>query len=268
MKKSGSGDTSVPPSAYTREYYTKCCDGCKQFSDTLGQELPERLSFPFQLANIQPGMRVIDIGCGRGEVILHCARQGAVVWGVDYALEAVLVAREALEKVTTPDEFTRLAIIWGNACELPFPDSSVNLAFMLDIVEHLNSLELREAISEVRRVLYPGGHLIVHTMPNLWYYHYGYPLYRFIQRIRGQDLPLDPRDRWPFRHVHVNEQTPVSLRRVIRDGGFKGRVWVKRTQSYNYELNPLVRLGMRFLTSVYPFRWIFCDDIFAVGIKK
>lgn len=268
MKKSGSGDTSVPPSTYTREYYTNCCDGCKQFNDTLGQELPERLSFPFQLANIRPGMRVIDIGCGRGEVILHCARRGAFVWGVDYSPEAVFIAREVLGKVAKPEELAHLTVIQGDARAIPFPELCVNLAFMLDIVEYLNSQELREVISELRRVLYPGGHLIVHTMPNLWYYHYGFPIYRFIQRLRGQRLPLDPRDRWPYRHVHVNEQTPVSLRRVIRDGGFKGRVRVKRTQSYDYELNPLVRLGMRFLTSVYPFRWIFCDDIFAAGIKK
>jgi predicted SAM-dependent methyltransferase len=138
---------------------------------------------------------------------------------------------------------------------------------MLDVVEHLHPHELDTVLGEVIRILRTGGRLIVHTMPNLWYYRYGYPLYRMMQYLRGQSLPVDPRDRWPYAHVHVNEQDPKRLGRTLTLAGFRSRVWLRTTQSYAYEKNRFVRMGMEILTRWVPFRWLFCNDIFAIGTK-
>ena len=92
-------------------------------------------------------------------------------------------------------------------------------------------------------------------------------VYRWLQRLRGQQLPEDPRDRWQYKEVHVNEQTPAALRNALRDASFQTRVWLQTTVDYDYEKNSLVRHGMEFLTRVYPFRWIFCNDIFGIGVK-
>ena len=103
---------------------------------------------------------------------------------------------------------------------------------MLDVVEHLHPHELARVLDEVHRVLRPGGQLIAHTMPNLWYYRWGYPLYRVVQRLRGQHLPTNPRERWSYSEVHVNEQTPLSLYRVLRQSNFATRFWLRSTQTY------------------------------------
>jgi ubiquinone/menaquinone biosynthesis C-methylase UbiE len=258
----------VPSETYTREYFMSCCDGYRQFSETRGQELQERLLLPLSLAALQPGMRVVDVGCGRGEIVFHAARKECQVWGIDYAPEAVRVAKETLTEVCLSEELARWVVAQVNARQMPFSDDSVDVIFMLDVVEHLYPHELDEAMKEAFRILRPGGRLIVHTMPSLWYYHFGYPVYRGLQRLRGQHLPANPRDRWDYSHVHVNEQTPIRLKKTIRQSGFTAKVWLRSVQNYDYESNWVMRWGMKFLTTIYPFRWIFCNDIFAIGTKK
>ena len=259
---------SVPAEAYTREYYETCCQGHEEFKTSQGEVLPLRLALPLDLADIQAGMTVVDIGCGRGELVLHCARRGARSWGLDYARPALSLAQEALSSLGGPELKAPFALQQTNAMALPFASGSVDVVFMLDVVEHLYPHELKATLDEAWRILRPGGRLVVHTMPNLWYYYYGYPLYRLVQRLRGQALPADPRARWPYSHVHVNEQDPLKLRRALRQSHFLARVWLYSTQSYRYERSWLVRTGMMVLTRLYPFRWVFCNDIFAIGGKR
>jgi ubiquinone/menaquinone biosynthesis C-methylase UbiE len=220
-----------------------------------------------ELAKIESGMNVVDIGCGRGEIVLQCAIKRAKVWGIDYSREAVLLATGALGEVSDAEVQKRLGIQQADARRLPLEDDWADVIFMLDVVEHLLPDELETSLREARRVLKPGGKLIIHTMPNLWYYWFGYPLYRFVQRLRGEQLPSNPRERWTYSHVHVNEQTPPALKRVLESSPFKTRVWLRSTVNYDYEGNRWVRNSMQFLTRAYPFRLIFCNDIFAVGIK-
>lgn len=266
MSNSNLQPPAVPPEKYTREYFEQWCHGADEFRTSGGDVLPRRLRIPLDVANVQPGQRVLDIGCGRGEVALHCARRGAYVWSIDYAAAAIELAEEALAHVEEPVR-QRIELLQADARALPFDDASVDVAFMLDVVEHLTPPELDRAFQEVMRVLRPGGVLVVHTMPNLWYYAIGYQLYRLVQRMRGVSLPFDPRDRWPFKDVHVNEQTPFSLWRTLRRHGFVTRVWLQSTQSYAYERNPFVRIGMEALVRIPVIKLVFCNDIFAYARK-
>jgi ubiquinone/menaquinone biosynthesis C-methylase UbiE len=259
---------SISAEEYTREYFETCCEGYDEYKLSHGDVLPIRLSIPLKLANIQPGMNVVDIGCGRGELVMNCARLGAKTWGLDYAKEALFLAHD----IITDEKFKAfknlMAILWSNARELPFANESVDLVFMLDIAEHLTPDELYSAFNEVWRILGPNGRLIVHTMPNLWYYRFGYPLFRIIQRLKGIRLPTDPRARWGYANVHINEQDPRKLRKAMETCQYNAKIWLYPTQNYQYEHNSFIRFGMRFLSHVYPFRWIFCNDIFAIGTKR
>lgn len=265
MMQPSSLPTGIPSSAYTHDYYVNCCDGYAEFSASGGSILPQRLRLAYEAANVRPGMHILDIGCGRGELLLHASGEGMNAIGIDYAAAAVAIARNA---VLDAEPTMPIHLLQSSSLQLPFAEASIDCIFMLDVVEHLLPAELERTLNECRRVLKYGGRLVVHTMPNLWYYHLGYPLYRTLQRLRGESLPANPRERWAYHHVHVNEQTPIRLFQSMRAAEFETRVWLQTTQQYDYESNPFVRWGMSMLVTVYPFRWIFCNDIFAVGVKR
>ncbi|MBE3111131.1 MAG: methyltransferase domain-containing protein, partial [Acidobacteria bacterium] len=156
-----SGD-SISPDVYDSRYFYTSCEGFEEFRKSGGRKLSARFRKALSMARIRPGERVLDIGCGRGELVLHAALLGAHATGIDYSEEAVGIAKETL--AGWPAEVRELSQVRQmNARSLDFDGESFDVAFMSDIVEHLFPRELAEALCETRRVLRPGGRLIVHT---------------------------------------------------------------------------------------------------------
>lgn len=110
-------------------------------------------------ADLQPGERVLDVACGTGLIARLAAEQvgaGGSVTGIDIAPEMIDVAK-ATPSAGGP------AIEWqvSDAASLPFPDDSY------DVVLCQMGLMFMEdrgaAVTEMRRVLAPGGRLVVNT---------------------------------------------------------------------------------------------------------
>ena len=156
----------------------------------------------------------------------------------------------------------------ASALYLPFAAGSFDRVLMLDIVEHLYPDELRIALQEVFRVLRPGGRVVVHTAPNVWYDRYAYPVVRWVRTAMGQGsrYPRDPREIIPENvHVHVNEQSALSLWRQLRRHGFHDvRTWLSTPPQHRRE-NLAFRLARRLLFTIPPFHWFFEREVFAVG---
>src|SRR5215470_7197372 len=134
---------SLPPDLYTEEYFLNACEGYEEYSETHGERLSRRLSAAFAVAAVQPGMQVLDVGCGRGEILRHCARLGANAYGVDYAPVAVEMASKALGGERQAPGKTGVA--QSDAKWLPFPKDFFDRALMFDVVEHLYPWELDQS---------------------------------------------------------------------------------------------------------------------------
>src|SRR5450432_2646134 len=84
----------VPSTLYTEKYFLTACEGYNEFIASEGEHLSRRLDAAFALATVKPGMKVLDIGCGRGEILRHCAQLGADAFGIDYAVVAVQLSQD------------------------------------------------------------------------------------------------------------------------------------------------------------------------------
>ncbi len=266
MNKPSSG--AVPSTLYDETYFLSVCEGYQEFVSTAGAYLSQRLAEALVVAGIAPGMSVLDVGCGRGEILRNTAKLGARVHGIDYASVAVELSRKLA--VQQAEEEHTIGVYQASALYLPFDTASFDRVLMLDIVEHLYPEELATALAEAQRVLKPGGRIIIHTAPNVWYDRYAYPLVRLVRVAMGQGAkyPRNPRAIIPENiHVHVNEQSFLSLWRSLRRAGFHNvRAWLSTPPQHRQE-NVLFRFVRWVLFTVPPFSWFFEREVFAVGEK-
>lgn len=260
--------TAVPASAYTDEYFLTQIDGAAAFQAHHGAVVPRHIEIALRESSLSNDMRVLDLGCGGGELLTHLYRLGARVIGLDYAPAALRVARHSLAAVFDAAAQLAIGLALSDGRRLPIASGSIDRVFMLDVVEHMTPPELHIGLLEIRRVLSPGGKLIIHTMPNTWYYSVGYPAYRVVQRLRGVRLPENPRDRFALTETHVNEQNPASLSSALRRAGFRPRVWLENARRFeSRERNRVMANGMRILASAPVAKLAFCNDLFAVASK-
>jgi SAM-dependent methyltransferase len=101
------------------------------------------------------GKHVLDYGCGRGELTLQLLERGAArVTGFDLS-EGQLERARAL--VSEHGLGERAEFLVADAHELPFADDSFELAVGVAILHHL---DLQVALTELRRILEPGGRAV------------------------------------------------------------------------------------------------------------
>ena len=116
-------------------------------------------AYPDQLArhlfnryNIEPGSKLLDIGCGRGEFLRGFLRCGARGYGVDRSCAAATLCHDAE---------LRSADLENEA--LPFEDDFFDVVFSKSVIEHFYYPE--RLMKEIYRVLKPGGLVITRCAP-------------------------------------------------------------------------------------------------------
>ena len=111
------------------------------------------------LAAIQPGQSVLDVGCGTGELTQRAhARAGAsgLVCGIDPSAEMIAVARRKAARAGIGIDY-RIAAIEA----LPYPDASFDRVLSSLMMHHLPGDLKSLGLAEVRRVLKPDGRLLI-----------------------------------------------------------------------------------------------------------
>lgn len=107
----------------------------------------------------QPSGRFLEAGCGPAAIALNLAARGVEVAGVDVSSNALRAASEAFAGRGLAGQFVR-----GDVRRIPFTSATFDFVYAGGVVEHF--LDTGRAVSEMRRVLRPGGRLLI-TVPAL-----------------------------------------------------------------------------------------------------
>ncbi len=99
-------------------------------------------------AKIEPGMTVLDAGCGEGVLSILMARRGALVTGIDYSTPNIEAAVERAREAGLSDADVRFEV--GDVEALPFADDSFECVVSNHVLEHLPDFE--RGVREIRRV--------------------------------------------------------------------------------------------------------------------
>ena len=111
------------------------------------------------LARIQPGEQVLEVGCGTGDVALTAGLEvgeHGTVSGVDPAPEMIAVARSKAARAATSVSF-QVGVIES----LAFPDATFDVVLSSLMMHHLPEDLKRQGLTEIARVLKPGGRVLI-----------------------------------------------------------------------------------------------------------
>ena len=137
--------------------------------------LRKRLNFVMRHA-APAGRQLLDCGCGAGDYVVALRRLGLEAYGVEFQEEKVIRARE----LGVPPDW----ILRGDLERLPYADGSFDAALLNEVLEHVP--DEPRALDEVRRVLRPGGVLIVLSPNRL------FPFETHGVSLRGSGRTLPP----------------------------------------------------------------------------
>jgi ubiquinone/menaquinone biosynthesis C-methylase UbiE len=148
------------------------------------------------------GRDVLDAGCGTGDVSSMCSALGARVAAID-AYEPML--RKARDRYDNG-----FSLIRGSVESLPFEPSTFDMVLSTDVIEHL--LDPNAFLREARRVLQPGGHLVVATdnATNFWV------VVKWLKQPRGRRRRSESAQRSYRQHFPVR-----TLKRMAEEAGLR-----------------------------------------------
>ena len=120
------------------------------------RELRQRTA---NLARIQPGDALLDVGCGTGTLALEVQRRvgsAGRITGVDPGAEQIARAHAKAARRNAPIEF-QVGVIE----QLPFPDQTFDVVLSTLMMHHLPAPLKHQGLAEIARVLKPSGRLVI-----------------------------------------------------------------------------------------------------------
>ena len=208
----------------------------------------------FSLGNVS-GKKVLDVGCGSAEYLAIIGKMGAnFVGGQDLGEEYINNGRKRLKESNIDGK-----LVIGDATKLDFPDDYFDIAFSSDFFEHITLEQKTKVISEVYRVLKPGGIFSIKT-PNLTYLKLVICIKRFLNLLKAKS---------PFIYIahtknnpdnqHCGLTTFTELESLLEDNFF-------HTPKITFV--PLIRKGLpNFISRIFFGRKIFTESIIITARK-
>jgi 2-polyprenyl-3-methyl-5-hydroxy-6-metoxy-1,4-benzoquinol methylase len=168
----------------------------------------------FICGHFAPSARVMDLGCGGGVLSEKLIESGFTITAVDASQDMLHLTRERLKAFPAGTH----KLIHSNCLSLPFPDGEFDLVVCLGMFGYFD--QVTQALGEIRRVLRPGGTLIL-SVRNA----HTHRVFDFLQLlkvpVRGL-RSLVRRLTGPTRHVSAPTNAAVA---VEADDGFRIHIY-------------------------------------------
>lgn len=136
-----------------------------------------------QLAGLKPGNKILDFGCGAGDLAFEAERLAGgegMIFGIDPSEQMVKIARQKAAKRKSKATFQVEAVE-----NLSFPDKSFDVVISSFVLHHLPDDLQNRAFSELKRVLKSGGVFFAIDMKSMKSHSLSQRLHRHLQGDTG-----------------------------------------------------------------------------------
>lgn len=113
------------------------------------------ITVAYVLKTIQPGDRVLDLGCGTGPVLCELRRKGIDAVGLDYSEDMLEHARARLRS----QALDASGLEQGDCRNTPWPAASFDIVVCLGVISYIEDYD--PVLAEIDRLLRPGGTLLI-----------------------------------------------------------------------------------------------------------
>jgi 2-polyprenyl-3-methyl-5-hydroxy-6-metoxy-1,4-benzoquinol methylase len=159
--------------------------------------------------HLRAGARLLEIGCGAGNLLLQAAVAGSYPVALDLSMQALTFVQSRLrEAQASPESHSGFTCTQAIGESLPFRENSFDCVLLSEVVEHLEAPQI--SVREAMRVLCPGGRLLV-TTPN----------YRSFWPI--MEWAVDRTNMTPKMagEQHISRFHPSSLKKMLIESGLR-----------------------------------------------
>jgi ubiquinone/menaquinone biosynthesis C-methylase UbiE len=193
----------------TKAYYNKI----SRFYDALADrsEAPVRRA-GLQLLKAGPGESILEIGFGTGHALVALSNSVGSkgrVFGLDLSDQMLRLAKKNLDEAGL---LANARLRCGDATRLPYGADTMDGVFMSFTLELFDTPEIPKVLNECRRVLKPGGRIVVVGMSK-----------------EGEHEPFVPIFEWAHKHFpNFIDCRPIYVRQVLEAAGFKVQKSLKK----------------------------------------
>ena len=147
---------------------------------------------------IEPGKRILDVGCGNGRILIKFKDRYQELCGVDISPSRIEEAKEKIKDLY-PSDISKFKFIEGNADDpLPFQDNYFDTIVCIAVIEHIYDVFF--LVREMYRVLKPDSYMIA-EVPNIAYFKHRMSL--LFGKLPVTSSPYNWQDiGWDGGHIH------------------------------------------------------------------
>lgn len=144
---------AMDPDRLRREREFFDASSSSQFADAVTDVPTEHMVALLELLGDVAGARVLDCGCGAGELAIEISRRGGTVVGFDLSPESVRLMGARAERLGVPAPGGLVSLMET----VPFSDGAFDVVVGKSILHHV---DVTASLAEMRRVLKPGGRIL------------------------------------------------------------------------------------------------------------
>ena len=247
---------------YSKEYFLYNVDGFKDFNKFNGDydDLFSRYKENIKLLNLRVSDKFLEIGCGRGEIVMYHGKNGGYGLGVDFSADAIALAVEKAKQLNINCDFMVTSFE-----DIPEKEKFDKI-LASEFIEHISEYEGLLFIKKCYNLLKENGVLVIYTYPNTLQRKVGYKFIRYKSLFTSNPFPKiqdDMKDEH-YKKYHLNEQSYFRLKKLLHRYPF--RVIDVFYEDNNANFNPKSKILNKLFLST-PMKHLFLTGLTAVVVK-